>query len=414
MSLWLALLMAFAGPIEMDAALLEVDSAFDLVQAQSLKPVSEEQMASESARYLSLTYELKGTELPPPEVRTKAELLAYFAEVRRRAEGKVDERRLVAVAIDGMVAATGQGGAYVDTAWDREVWAAGPGGLGMSAKVEDGVPVIVSTIPGGPSEAVLKKGDAILRIDGEDIRGITVNRFIFRLRGPLGSVVTLTVRRGDAPPFEVKLTRAIIVQPPSVTWRIEGNVGIIAVTRFDARTAELTREAIAAIRARLPRPAGYVLDLRGNGGGLLESVQALADIFMEKGPIGGQRGRRPTDIERYSARRGDDTKGAPLVVLVNHDTASGAEILAAALRDSGRARLIGQRTYGNGMIQSVIPISARAAVQVTTGEYFTARNQPIHGVGIAPDIATPVDPEGRDDTLKTALDLLAPRLAEAA
>ncbi|MDH4743840.1 S41 family peptidase [Sphingomonas sp. CBMAI 2297] len=408
MSLLLALVLAF--PVAQDAhdgSSGDLSHAFQLIKENSLVPIAEDRMASEAARFMSMIPELQPDAISPADVRDLPKLLAYFRALRTSANGKLDERRLVEAAINGMAASSGARDGYIDLDAQRELKCNCAASIGVSASLVGGMPVVVLTAPGSPSADILHEGDVITRIDGESTIGIGLDRFVARLRGEPDSIVTLTVQRPGVDPAEIRLARKVNIAKP-VSWRMEGAVGIITVSSLGPDVTSQVKQAIVALRDSSRKPEGYILDLRGNGGGLLSVASDLADIFMASGPIGMQRGREPYDIERYAAKRGDDIRGLPLVVLTDRQTGSGAEIVAAALQDTHRARIVGQKTFGNGLIQSIVPLSSHAAIRITTGQYFRGSGAPIQEVGVKPDIETPAGQEkGDDKTLKAALGLLA-------
>ncbi|NNC73005.1 MAG: peptidase S41, partial [Sphingomonadaceae bacterium] len=213
------------------------------------------------------------------------------------------------------------------------------------------------------------------------------------------------VRPGRTEPIEVTLTREII-ELRAVEWEVVDNVGIINVNTFNRNTGDEVRAAIASIdRSVGGRPVGYVIDLRSNPGGLLDQAIEVSDAFLERGEVVSQRGRRSGDIERYYARPGDYTHGLPLVVLVDAGTASAAEIVAGALQDHRRALILGERSFGKGSVQTLLPLSERSALRLTTARYYTPSGRSVQEGGIEPDIDVPQlsNPDWRD----------APRFREA-
>ena len=193
------------------------------------------------------------------------------------------------------------------------------------------------------------------------------------------------VRPGRERPFDVNVTRAII-DIPAVRSEVRDNVGIITVNTFSRVTTDGVARAITDIERQLGHaPAGYVLDLRSNPGGLLDQAVGLSDLFLERGEIVSQRGRRRTDIERYYARPGDATHGAPIVVLVDAGTASASEIVAGALQDHRRAIVMGERSFGKGSVQTLLPLGdGSTALRLTTARYYTPSGRSVQEGGIAP------------------------------
>ena len=210
------------------------------------------------------------------------------------------------------------------------------------------------------------------------------------MRGEPGTSIKLTiVREGRDKPFDVTITRAIIDLKP-VTWEVKDDIGIITIASFTSSVGEDVNQAIADIEAKLGRkPVGYVLDMRSNPGGLLDEAVAVSDVFLQKGEIVSQRGRHKGDIERYYARPGDATGGLPLIVLVDSGSASASEIVAGALQDHRRALVMGERSFGKGSVQTLLPLSRTSALKLTTARYFTPSGKSVQEGGIEPDIAVP-------------------------
>ena len=192
----------------------------------------------------------------------------------------------------------------------------------------------------------------------------------------------------------------------AVTWEVQNGVGIININTFNRNTSEEVRAAIASINQSVGAPpTGYVIDLRSNPGGLLDQAIAVSDIFLERGEIVSRRGRHNSDIKRYYAQAGDATNGAPIVVVVDAGTASASEIVAGALQDHRRALIIGERTFGKGSVQTILPLSENTALRLTTARYYTPAGNSVQEGGIEPDLDVPqlTDPDWRD----------APRFREA-
>ena len=210
------------------------------------------------------------------------------------------------------------------------------------------------------------------------------------MRGDAGTSIKLTiVRPGRDKPFDVSITRAII-SLPAVKWEIKERVGILNVNSFNKTTTESVLSAMNAIEKSLGGPPlGYVLDLRSNPGGLLDQAVSLSDAFLTHGEIVSQRGRRKGDIERYYARPGDAAHGLPVVVLIDSGSASASEIVAAALQDHHRALVMGERSFGKGSVQTLLPLSRETALRLTTARYFTPSGRSVQEGGVAPDIIVP-------------------------
>ena len=236
--------------------------------------------------------------------------------------------------------------------------------------------------------AGLKPADELVRIDGTEI-GADLAGAIARMRGASGSVVKLTIRRNGTPGLiEYALRRAQVEAHSVAQQSLEPGYGYLRITSFSETTPQDVSRAIAHLKRDNPSGGlkGLVLDLRNNPGGVLEAGAAVADDFLESGVIVTADGRTPEARFRMDATPGDLIDGAPLVVLVNGGSASASEIVAGALRDHGRALLIGRRTYGKGSVQTVMPLAQGGALKLTTSRYFTPSGASIHGTGIVPDI----------------------------
>jgi carboxyl-terminal processing protease len=307
---------------------------------------------------------------------------------------KVDDKTLVKGAIQGMLAALDPHSSYVDALdFDnmRIQTEGNYGGLGLTVTAEDGAVKVIAPTEDTPAfRAGIKAGDYITHINGALIYGSSLDEAIESMRGAPGTKVSLTlVRPGRDKPLEVTMMREVIIQKP-VKWEVKNGVGVININTFSAQTGADTRAAILAINKSLGRaPLGYVIDLRDNGGGLLTQAIEVSDAFLDHGEIVSQRGRNKGDIERYYAKPGDLTNGLPLIVLTDSGTASASEIVAGALQDHHRALVMGERTFGKGSVQTLLPLSSSTALRLTTARYFTPSGRSVQEGGIEPDIAVP-------------------------
>jgi carboxyl-terminal processing protease len=277
------------------------------------------------------------------------------------------------------------------------------GGLGLVTTIEDGLLKVVSTTEDTPAwRAGIKSGDYITHINGELMFGSTLDESVGKMRGEPGSKVELRLRReGNPKPIELSLVRGVIDVNP-VKWEVRNRVGIINLNIFNGRSGEATREAIQKINAATNDNAlGYVLDLRSNGGGIVDEAVEIADMFLEQGEIVSQRGRSNDTIRRFYARPGDLTNGRPLVVLVDAGSASASEIVAGALQDHHRGLVIGERSFGKGSVQSVFRMGSDRALKLTTELYYLPSGKSVQGGGIDPDIVVPqLSDEARLSRLK--------------
>jgi carboxyl-terminal processing protease len=306
----------------------------------------------------------------------------------------VENKVLVKGAIDGMLAALDPHSSFADGVdfENLRIQTEGNyGGLGLSVTQEDGAVKVIAPQEDTPAfRAGIKAGDYITRLNGKLLYGLTLDEAISEMRGKPGTRISLTlVRRGRDKPIDISLVREIIVQKP-VKWDVKGEIGIININTFSDNTGDYTRDAIVQIRKKLGHdPLGYVIDLRDNGGGLLNEAVNVSDAFLDHGEIVSQRGREKDDIQRYFARPGDATNGLPVVVLVNSGTASASEIVAGALQDHHRGLVIGERSFGKGSVQSLLKLGPRTEVRLTTARYFTPSGRSVQEGGIDPDLVVP-------------------------
>ncbi|WP_439532576.1 S41 family peptidase [Polymorphobacter sp.] len=321
-------------------------------------------------------------------------LMDVFERVRVDYVDKVDDKTLIQGAINGMLTSLDPHSSYLD-ARDfqnmRQTTDGEYGGLGLTVTTEDGAVKVVSPTDDTPAaRAGIKSGDYITHIDGELIYGTALNDAVDKMRGAAGSPIKLTVvREGATKPLDFSLVREVIQIKP-VKWETRGNVGVVRISTFNKQTGEATRAAVTAIDKKLgANLAGYVVDLRSNPGGLLDQAIEVTDVFLDKGEIVSQRGRSKNDIQRYYAKAGDLTRGKPVVVIVDAGSASAAEIVAGALQDQRRAVVLGQKSFGKGSVQTLIPLSQETALRLTTARYFTPSGRSVQEAGIDPDVTVP-------------------------
>jgi carboxyl-terminal processing protease len=247
---------------------------------------------------------------------------------------------------------------------------------------------VVSPIDDTPAHrAGLQPGDFISHLDGEAVLGLTLANAVEKMRGKPNTYIRITVRRGEEPPFDVTLTRAIITIQ-SVRSRLEGDIGYVRITSFSQQTEAGLVKAVKQLQQQAPggKLSGLVLDLRNNPGGLLDQAIAVSDAFLDRGEIVSTRGRDKDSAQRFNAKAGDITNGLPVVVLINGGSASASEIVAGALQDHHRALLMGTTTFGKGSVQTIQPIPGHGAIRLTTARYYTPSGTSIQAKGIIPDI----------------------------
>jgi carboxyl-terminal processing protease len=303
----------------------------------------------------------------------------------------VDDKKLIEAALQGMMTSLDPHSNYLppDGYGDLQERTTGQySGVGLTIQAEGGFVKIISPMDGGPAaRAGVQAGDVISVIDGQNAAGLTVTQVSDKLRGAAGTSIKVTFLRDGEEPREVVLTREVI-KIESVTGRVEGEFGYLRVSTFNENTGRELTETIARLKTENPTIKGYVLDLRNNGGGLLDAAISVSDAFLERGEIVSQRGRTAEQIQRYYASQGDLTGGLPVVVLINYGSASASEIVAGALKDHERATVIGLTSFGKGSVQTVIPLRGGrdGALSITTARYYTPSGGSIQKIGIEPDL----------------------------
>jgi carboxyl-terminal processing protease len=343
------------------------------------------------------------------------EQLNLFGEVFERIRSSyvepVKDDALVESAINGMLSGLDPHSSYMNAKdyGDMQIQTKGEfGGLGIEVTMQDGLIKVVSPMDDTPAaKAGMQPNDLISHIDGDPVLGLSLNQAVDKMRGEIGSSITVTVIRGNQDPFDVTMKRAVITLK-SVRWEMEpNNIGYIRITSFSEQTDSGLKSAIAAIKtASKGNLTGLVLDLRNNPGGLLDQAIAVSDDFLDKGEIVSTRGRNPDDGQRWNAEAGDLMDGKPVIVLINGGSASASEIVSGALQDHHRAILMGTKSFGKGSVQSIIPIPNHGAIRLTTARYYTPSGRSIQAKGIDPDIQVePAKIETQDDVGKHESDL---------
>ncbi|WP_374366944.1 S41 family peptidase [Dongia sp.] len=323
------------------------------------------------------------------------EQLNLFGEVFERVRAsyveETEDDKLIEAAINGMLTSLDPHSSYMnaDSYQDMQVQTRGEfGGLGIEVTMENGLIKVVSPMDDTPAaKAGIQPGDLVAQIDGEPVMGLNLNEAVDKMRGEVGTSITLTILRGEQEAFDVTLKRAVI-ELKSVRWELEdGNIGYVRITSFSEKTDAGLRAAIDELKkATKGELSGLVLDLRNNPGGLLDQAIAVSDDFLEKGEIVSTRGRDPNDAQRWNAESGDVVDGKPVMILINGGSASASEIVAGALQDHGRGIIIGTKSFGKGSVQSIMGIPGHGAIRLTTARYYTPSGRSIQAKGIDPDI----------------------------
>lgn len=329
-----------------------------------------------------------------------------FERVRANYVEQPEDKKLIENAINGMLAALDPHSSYMNAtdAADMRTQTKGEfGGLGIEVTMEDDLVKVITPMYDTPAEkAGVLAGDLIAEIDGEEVRGLTLEQAVDKMRGPVNTPIELTVlREGADKPIKITIVRDII-KVQAVRYRAEDNVGYLRVMSFTEQTFDNLQGGIENLTKEIgdDKLKGFVLDLRLNPGGLLDQAIDVSDAFIDKGLIVSTRGRDDRDTRRYSARAGDLTNGKPLIVLINGGSASASEIVAGALQDHRRATVVGTQSFGKGSVQTIIPLGEAGALRLTTALYYTPAGVSIQGKGITPDIAVeqtiPEELLGRD------------------
>jgi carboxyl-terminal processing protease len=325
--------------------------------------------------------------LPLEELQMFADV---FNQIRQGYVESVPDSELFEMAVQGMLSGLDPHSVFLEEkAYDslQENTQGEFSGLGIEIGQERGYITIIAPIDGSPAEAAgLEAGDVILKIDGESIRDLPVDRSVDLMRGPTGSEVLLTIgRRGTQDPFDVTVIRDII-KVPSVRSRelMKGYLWLRAA-QFQKDTGN---EAIAVLQEALAESdlKGVVLDLRNNPGGVLGASVDMAGALLDGGLVVYTKGRHPQAAERFEASSGDILDDLPIVVLINGGSASASEIVAGALQDRRRAVIMGTRSFGKGSVQTILPVTETRAVKLTTALYYTPNGRSIQAEGIVPDI----------------------------
>ena len=327
-----------------------------------------------------------------------AKFFGVYQRIKADYVEPVDDHTLIKGAIDGMLAALDPHSDYLEGASYERLTTMIDGnyqGLGISVQMDEGAVKVVSPFKGSPAEqAGIKAGDYITHVNGKLIYGTDIDDAVEEMRGPAGTSVRLSiVREGRDEPFDVTVRRGVIELQPVTSDLKDGNIGYISVNEFSKDVGKDVLAAVKTVRAKAGgRLAGIVLDLRSNPGGSLDEAVALSDLFLTQGQIVSQRGRNRQDTIYYDAESvfpGDAAAGTPIVVLIDEGTASASEIVAGALQDQHRALIMGERSFGKGSVQSLLPLGKDSALKLTTARYYTPSGRSVQEGGIVPDIRVP-------------------------
>jgi carboxyl-terminal processing protease len=335
-------------------------------------------------------------DLPWQDARALADVLE---RVKHDYVNPVDDHQLLQAAIRGMVSSLDPYSAYLSGEDYDEVKILSTGeysGVGIEVSMEDEEVVVVSPFEGSPAAAAgIHSGDVIATIDGVPVNTTTLADTIGRMRGKEGTTVKIGIlREGSAEPLQFTLKRSRVELHSVRSELLEPGMGYVRISQFSESTGDDLDAALKDLRKRNGAPLkGLVLDLRNNPGGVLEAAVSVSDAFLDSGVIVTAKGRTPESKFEMDATPGDALNGAPIVILINGGSASAAEIVAGALKDNHRAKLMGRTTFGKGSVQTVIPLSGDRALKLTTSLYYTPSGISINHRGIAPDIELERDPK---------------------
>ena len=348
-------------------------------------------------------------------VHSKSELykkIDLFGEVLENIKkdyvDDIDQSEIMDSAINGVLQSLDPYSAYMSPELFKEMQTDTKGefgGLGIEIGMEAGLVKVISPIDDTPAaKAGIKAGDYIVKIGKEQVQGKSLLEAVKLMRGPVGTSIDLTVRRKNIKkPLEFKIVRKII-EVQSVSSKIigdENNLGYIRLKSFNENSDKQFLKSIKTFEKK-SKVKGYVLDLRNNPGGLLTQAINITDFFLDDGEIVSTKGRKISETRKFFARRGDEVKGKPIVVLINNGSASASEIFAGALKDHKRAIILGENSYGKGSVQSIIPLRNGGGMRLTISKYYLPSGKSISEVGVTPDIF--VEEKGEDFLINSEKD----------
>ena len=314
-----------------------------------------------------------------------------FERIRQDSVDSVSDTKLIDAAISGMLTGLDPRSSFLDEAAYKAMQNPANdnvAGVGMVVTIENGQLKVISPQDGSPAaQAGVKPGDVIFSIDKEPTYDLTLGEAEQKLRGPAGSEVELTLRRGNSGPIDLKLKREPF-KLQTVAGRVEGgNIGYLRVAGFDGTTQKALSDTAQDLRQRSGNKLiGFILDLRNNPGGNFDAAVATADALIDKGDIVVVKGRKPAATKRISATPGDVAKGLPIVALINGGTAREAELVVGALQDNKRAVTLGTKSFGESSIESLLPLGNGGAIRLTTARFTTPNGREVQGKGLEPDL----------------------------
>ncbi len=352
-------------------------------------PAADHDVVAESDAHKAAVTPAPADAIPVEDIRVMVEVLH---KIKSDYVEAIDDKTLFENAMRGMLSGLDPHSSYLDADdfTDLQEGTSGEfGGLGIEVGMEEGFIKVISPIDDTPAQqAGVQAGDTIVKLDEMLVKGMAINDAVKKMRGKPGSDITLTVvREGEPKPLVFKLTRALIKVASVRSRMLEPGYGYVRVSQFQAATGDDVLKQVGELKQQAgDKLKGLVLDLRNNPGGILGAAVSIADTFLESGRIVYTDGRVPDSKLEFSAKPPDALNGAPLIVLINEGSASASEIVAGALQDSGRALIMGRRSFGKGSVQTILPMNNRSALKLTTARYFTPNGRSIQAEGIKPDI----------------------------
>ena len=348
------------------------------------------------------------------------EKLDLFSDVLEKINNeyvdKVDQSKVIDAAINGMLQSLDPHSAYMnpESLKSMGVETKGEfGGLGIEITMEAGFVKVITPIEDSPADKVgVKAGDYIIKINEKQVKGLNIMEAIKLMRGKIGTPINITVRRLEVDE-DLKFTIIRdVVKVREVSSSILDNVGYLRLRAFNEQSSKQLIKKINNFKKTKKDLNGYILDLRNNPGGLLSQAIKITDLFLDSGEIVSTRGREKNDIKIYTARKGDILKGKPLIILINRGSASASEIVSGALKDHKRAILLGEKTFGKGSVQSIIPLKDKGAIRLTIAKYYLPSGTSISQIGVDPDITVKekkenfkINDKENDNQLQYALNL---------
>ena len=336
-------------------------------------------------------------------------------KVKKEYVEDIDQSEVMDAAINGVLQSLDPYSAYMSPSMYKEMATETSGefgGLGIEVSMEAGVVKVISPIDDSPaSKAGVKAGDYIVKINNIQVQGKSLTEAVELMRGPIGSEINITVRRvGVKKALNFKIKRAVI-EVASVKSEIKNNnIGYIRLTSFNENSSDQVKDKINIFKKK--NIEYYILDLRNNPGGLLSQAIKISDFFLDKGEIVSTKSKKDSENRRWFAKKGDILDGKTFVVLINYGSASASEIVAGSIKDHKRAILIGERTYGKGSVQSIIPLKNDGAIRLTVSKYYLPSGNSISDVGVMPDFEISEENENfrinteTDNQLNFAIELL--------